>query len=74
MNDIIPYNTGTEECLGCSISYQCILKPVFFISTHEYRCPCIVCLVKCTCRETCDNFLSFCSFHKEIFKKRWVDL
>jgi len=48
-----------EECKGCGVINKCGLKPKY--KTIKEECPCINCLVKGICRESCKSFDKYVS-------------
>lgn len=55
-----------EECRGCTI-IVCDLDINFYLNGVEYECPCINCLVKAMCENSCDSYTKYVTmFFKNI--------
>jgi hypothetical protein len=58
-------NLKTTEDILCSLSND----------SRQLKCPCIICLFKTTCTETCDEFEKICSelyseFYSELHEQK----
>ena len=61
-----------KECKGCNIvNKECILNPSFKEkdSNHTHYCPCQICLIKCMCKECCNNFKIYSTDYYDYMKK-----
>lgn len=48
-----------ETCHGCSVNGACTLQ--HFGSVAMNQCPCINCVLKIICKDSCEKFTSHCA-------------
>lgn len=50
-----------DDCKGCNVFYGCSHASVFTYENKEYRCPCMLCLVKIICQDDgiCHDYLEY---------------
>ena len=64
----------SKECKGCYIYTHCSIPT----SIGNKSCPCITCLVKVMCYESCEELIAYCQYttlevrEHERIRKQWA--
>lgn len=59
-----------DDCKGCILKdKQCVTRAIFRDSNDkEYKCPCMICLVKMTCADPCEEFQQYLKDYYDFMK------
>jgi len=56
-------NRKYKECSGCAIINKCTIRPSCIYEAYTVECPCLICIIKTMCTESCKLYNEYCKLY-----------